>query len=121
MALGHFMMTFEGLFYPAMAAVALGSFFLPSLSSQINSLYASDDPRLASAYNIYYVGINLGAFVAPITCGWLGETYGWHWGFGLAGIGMLIALVTYVSGTDDICLPSSNSYNGQSRAKRRAN
>jgi len=99
MALGHFMMTFENLFYPAMAAVALGNgFFLPSLSSQINSLYASDDPRLASAYNIYYVGINLGAFVAPIACGWLGETYGWHWGFGLAGIGMLIALVTYVAG-----------------------
>ena len=99
MALGHFMMTFESLFYPAMAAVALGNgFFLPSLSSQINALYASDDPRLASAYNIYYVGINLGAFVAPIACGWLGETYGWHWGFGLAGIGMLIALVTYVSG-----------------------
>jgi POT family proton-dependent oligopeptide transporter len=99
MALGHFMMTFENLFYPAMAAVALGNgFFLPSLSSQINSLYASDDPRLASAYNIYYVGINLGAFVAPIACGWLGETYGWHWGFGLAGIGMLIALVTYVFG-----------------------
>jgi POT family proton-dependent oligopeptide transporter len=99
MALGHFMMTFESLFYPAMAAVALGNgFFLPSLSSQINALYASDDPRLASAYNIYYVGINLGAFLAPIACGWLGETYGWHWGFGLAGIGMLIALVTYVAG-----------------------
>ena len=99
MALGHFMMTFESLFYPAMAAVALGNgFFLPSLSSQINSLYASDDPRLASAYNIYYVGINLGAFVAPLLCGWLGERYGWHWGFGAAGIGMLIALVTYVFG-----------------------
>jgi POT family proton-dependent oligopeptide transporter len=99
MALGHFMMTFESLFYPAMAAVALGNgFFLPSLSSQINALYASDDPRLASAYNIYYVGINLGAFVAPLLCGWLGETYGWHWGFGAAGIGMLIALVTYVFG-----------------------
>jgi len=99
MALGHFMMTFESLFYPAMAAVALGNgFFLPSLSSQINSLYASDDPRLASAYNIYYVGINLGAFVAPLACGWLGEAYGWHWGFGLAGIGMLIALLTYVFG-----------------------
>jgi len=99
MALGHFMMTFENLFYPAMAAVALGNgFFLPSLSSQINHLYREGDPRLASAYNIYYVGINLGAFVAPIACGWLGETYGWHWGFGLAGIGMLIALVTYVSG-----------------------
>ncbi|HTW34352.1 MAG TPA: peptide MFS transporter [Rhizomicrobium sp.] len=99
MALGHFMMTFENLFYPALAAIALGNgFFLPSLSSQINSLYASDDPRLASAYNIYYVGINLGAFAAPFVCGTLGEVYGWHWGFGAAGIGMLIALVTYVFG-----------------------
>ncbi|HKD24259.1 MAG TPA: peptide MFS transporter [Rhizomicrobium sp.] len=99
MALGHFMMTFESLFYPAMVAVALGNgFFLPSLSSQINSLYASDDPRLGSAYNIYYVGINLGAFVAPLLCGWLGEKYGWHWGFGVAGVGMMIALVTYVFG-----------------------
>ena len=99
MALGHFMMTFESLFYPALAAIALGNgFFLPSLSSQINSLYASDDPRIASAYNIYYVGINLGAFAAPFVCGSLGEHFGWHWGFGAAGIGMLIALVTYALG-----------------------
>jgi len=99
MALGHFMMAFENLFYPALAAIALGNgFFLPSLSSQINTLYASDDPRLASAYNIYYVGINLGAFVAPIVCGSLGEIYGWHWGFAAAGIGMLIGLLTYVAG-----------------------
>ncbi len=99
MALGHFMMTFESLFYPALAAIALGNgFFLPSLSSQINSLYAGDDPRIASAYNIYYVGINLGAFAAPFVCGSLGEHYGWHWGFGAAGIGMLIALATYAWG-----------------------
>ena len=99
MALGHFMMAFESLFFPALAAIALGNgFFLPSLSSQINSLYASDDPRLASAYNIYYVGINLGAFAAPFVCGTLGEAYGWHWGFTAAGIGMLIGLLTYVYG-----------------------
>jgi proton-dependent oligopeptide transporter, POT family len=99
MALGHFMMAFESLFYFALAAIALGNgFFLPSLSSQINSLYASDDPRLASAYNIYYVGINIGAFAAPFVCGTLGEVYGWHWGFAAAGFGMLIALATYVFG-----------------------
>ena len=99
MAFGHFMMAFESLFYFALAAIALGNgFFLPSLSSQINSLYASDDPRLASAYNIYYVGINIGAFAAPLVCGTLGEVYGWHWGFVAAGIGMLIALGTYVHG-----------------------
>jgi POT family proton-dependent oligopeptide transporter len=99
MAAGHFMMAFEGLFFPALAAIAIGNgFFLPSLSSQINSLYARGDPRLASAYNVYYVGINLGAFLAPFVCGTLGETYGWHWGFAAAGVGMLIALATYLAG-----------------------
>jgi len=99
MAAGHFMMAFENLFYPALAAIALGNgLFLPSLSSQINSLYREGDPRLASAYNVYYVGINLGAFLAPFVCGTLGEVYGWHWGFAAAGIGMLIGLGTYLAG-----------------------
>ncbi|HEY3887920.1 MAG TPA: peptide MFS transporter, partial [Caulobacteraceae bacterium] len=99
MAAGHFMMVFESLFYAALAAIALGNgLFLPSLSSQINSLYAEGDPRLASAYNVYYVGINLGAFLAPFVCGTLGEVYGWHWGFAAAGVGMLIGLVTYLAG-----------------------
>jgi len=99
MAAGHFMMAFEGLFYVALAAIALGNgLFLPSLSSQIKSLYLEGDPRLASAYNVYYVGINLGAFLAPFVCGTLGEVYGWHWGFAAAGIGMLIGLATYLAG-----------------------
>jgi POT family proton-dependent oligopeptide transporter len=99
MAFGHFMMAAESLFFPALAAIAIGNgFFLPSLSSQINHLYREGDPRLASAYNIYYVGINLGAFLAPIVCGTLGEVYGWHWGFTVAGIGMLVALATYLAG-----------------------
>lgn len=99
MAAGHFMMIFPALFFPALAAIALGNgFFLPSLSSQINFLYDEDDPRLASAYNIYYVGINLGAFLAPFVCGTIGEVYGWHWGFACAGVGMLIGLVTYLAG-----------------------
>jgi len=99
MALGHFMMTFEPLFYPALATIALGNgLFLPSLPSQINDLYKPDDPRRGWAYNVYYVGINVGGFLAPLVCGWLGETYGWHWGFGAAGIGMVLGLVVYVSG-----------------------
>jgi proton-dependent oligopeptide transporter, POT family len=99
MAMGHFMMASEALFFPALGAIAIGNgFFLPSLSSQINHLYREGDPRLASAYNIYYVGINLGAFLAPFVCGTLGETYGWHWGFTVAGIGMLLALVIYLAG-----------------------
>ena len=99
MAFGHFMMAFETLFFPALAAIAIGNgFFLPSLSSQINSLYSRGDPRLASAYNVYYVGINLGGFLAPFVCGTLAEVYGWHWGFTAAGVGMLAALVIYLAG-----------------------
>ncbi len=100
MALGHFMMAFEPLFYAALATIALGNgLFLPSLTSQINELYAPGDPRRSTAYSIYYVGINLGAFLAPLICGTVGELYGWHWGFGLAGIGMIVGLVTYLSGS----------------------
>lgn len=99
MALGHFMMAFEPLFYGALAAIALGNgLFLPSLPSQIDGLYATGDPRRGSAYNVYYVGINLGAFVAPLICGALGEIYGWHYGFAAAGIGMLAGLFIYIAG-----------------------
>lgn len=97
MAMGHFMMAFEGLFYPALATIALGNgLFLPSLPSQVQTLYVPEDPRRITAFNVYYVGINLGAIIAPLICGTLGELYGWHWGFGAAGIGMCIGLVIYV-------------------------
>ena len=75
MAAGHFMMAFEPLFYVALATIALGNgFFLPSLPSQINDLYGPGDPRRPWAYNVYYVGVNVGAFLAPLICGFLGET-----------------------------------------------
>ncbi len=99
MAAGHFMMTFEPLFYLALATIALGNgLFLPSLPSQIDGLYRADDPRRGWAYNVYYVGINVGGFLAPLVCGVLGEVYGWHWGFGAAGVGMLLGLVIYILG-----------------------
>ena len=99
MAAGHFMMTFEPAFYVALATIALGNgLFLPSLPSQINDLYRADDPRRAWAYNVYYVGVNVGGFLAPLICGTLGELYGWHWGFGAAGVGMLAGLVIYLAG-----------------------
>jgi POT family proton-dependent oligopeptide transporter len=99
MALGHFLMTFEALFYLALVTIALGNgLFLPSLPSQINDLYPADDPRRGRAYNVYYVGLNLGAFLAPFVCGSLGELYGWHYGFGAAGLGMLAGLVIYLVG-----------------------
>lgn len=100
MALGHFMMASEALFYPALATIALGNgLFLPSLASQIEGLYREGDPRSKRAYNVYYVGVNLGAFLAPFVCGSLGEAYGWHWGFAAAGVGMLLSLVIYVGGS----------------------
>lgn len=99
MALGHFLMAFEPMFYVALATIALGNgLFLPSLPSQINDLYSADDPRRGRAYNIYYVGLNIGGFMAPLICGTLGEIYGWHYGFGAAGIGMFLGLIIYVLG-----------------------
>ncbi|WP_242097761.1 peptide MFS transporter [Sphingomonas sp. CROZ-RG-20F-R02-07] len=100
MALGHFMMAFGPLLYLALATIAVGNgLFLPSLPSQVGDLYAPDDPRRSWAYNVYYVGINLGGFLAPFVCGTLAAVYGWHYGFGAAGIGMLAGLVIYLVGS----------------------
>ncbi|MBA2920166.1 MFS transporter [Sphingomonas sp. MAH-20] len=99
MAAGHFMMAFEPLFYPALATIAIGNgLFLPSLPSQIDDLYEPGDPRVGWAYNVYYVGVNIGGFLAPLICGTLGELYGWHYGFGAAGIGMVLGLLIYLGG-----------------------
>lgn len=98
MMLGHFAMAFPALLFPALALVALGNgLFIPPLAIQVGSLYADDDPRKAYAYSAYYMGINLGGFLAPLVCGTLGELYGWHWGFTAAGIGMAIGLAIYCS------------------------
>ena len=103
MACGHFMMASESLFFPALVVIATGSgLFIPSLPAQIDGLYARDDPRRRSAYNIYYVGINLGALLAPLVVGTVGELYGWHWGFTVAGIGMGIGLLTYLAGSRNL-------------------
>ncbi|HEY7639824.1 MAG TPA: peptide MFS transporter [Steroidobacteraceae bacterium] len=100
MALGHFMMAFEPLFFPALATIGIGNgLFLPALPSQIPGLYSHDDPRRKSAYSYYYLGINVGAVLAPLGCGTVAELYGWHWGFTLAGIGMVSGLVIYILGS----------------------
>jgi len=99
MALGHFAMTVPNLqvFYAALALLICGNgFFKPNISSLVGRLYPTDDPRRDSAFTIFYMGINLGAFLAPIACGYLGERLGWHWGFGLAGVGMLLGLLVFL-------------------------
>lgn len=99
MAAGHFLVAFERLTLIGLALIVIGNgLFLPTLGSQVSSLYAQDDPRRGSAFNIYYLGINVGAFLAPLVIGTLGTTVGWHWGFGAAGVGMVIGLLTYVFG-----------------------
>ncbi|HEX3138921.1 MAG TPA: peptide MFS transporter, partial [Rhizobacter sp.] len=99
MALGHFTLASEALFFPGLALIAIGNgLFLPNLPSQVGDLYAAGDPRRGGAYNVYYVGINLGALLAPLVCGTLGEVYGWHVGFGAAGIGMILGLLQFLWG-----------------------
>src|SRR6266446_10527487 len=83
MALGHFMMAFEPLLLFALVLLILGNgAFKPNMSSQVGELYPGGDPRRDRAYSIFYVGINIGAFLAPLVCGTLGERVGWHYGFG---------------------------------------
>src|SRR5437763_8317466 len=97
MAIGHFMMAVEQLFLFALLALILGSgCFKPNISTQVGGLYGASDPRRDRAYSIFYVGINLGAFLAPLVCGTLGETAGWHYGFAAAGVGMVIGLCSYL-------------------------
>jgi proton-dependent oligopeptide transporter, POT family len=97
MAIGHFMMAFEPLFLLALTVLILGNgAFKPNMSAQVGGLYAPGDHRRDRAYSIFYVGINLGAFLAPLVAGTLGEDVGWHYGFGAAGVGMTIGLVVYV-------------------------
>ncbi len=97
MAIGHFMMAVEQLFLLALLALILGNgAFKPNISTQVGGLYAPGDHRRDRAYSIFYVGINVGAFLAPLVCGTLGEKAGWHYGFAAAGVGMLIGLAIYL-------------------------
>jgi POT family proton-dependent oligopeptide transporter len=99
MAIGHFMMAFESLFLPALLTLIIGNgAFKPNISTQVGGLYAPGDHRRDRAYSIFYVGINLGAFFSPLICGTLGEKIGWHYGFGAAGVGMVIGLFIYLYG-----------------------
>ncbi|HIP32346.1 MAG TPA: MFS transporter [Crocinitomicaceae bacterium] len=98
MAAGHFILTIEHpiTFYSALALLIVGNgFFKPNISSFVGSLYQKGDERRDSGFMIFYMGVNIGGWIAPLLCGWLGITYGWHYGFGLAGIGMLFGLFVF--------------------------
>ena len=118
LVLGHLGMAYEGnaatasltgeivrddfalqVFYFSLALIILGVGFLKAnISSLVGELYEVGDKRRDSGFTIFYMGINLGSFLATIICVWLGESYGWSYGFGAAGIGMLLGLSTFIYG-----------------------
>ncbi len=112
LTLGHFFMAFEGspgagnennpiifVFWLALALIIVGSGFLKAnISVMVGQLYPRTDVRRDGAYTIFYMGINIGAAAGSLLCGFIGETYGWAYGFGLAGIGMLAGLVVFIWG-----------------------
>ncbi len=99
MALGHFLMAFDVTFLIALTCLLTGvGCFKGNLASQVGALYPTGDNRRADAFQIYYIFINGGVIAAPLIAGTLGEKVGWHWGFGAAGVGMLIGLSIYLSG-----------------------
>ena len=100
-ALGHFSMAIPSLptFYLGLCLIVVGTGLLkPNASTMVGSLYDPDDARRDAGFSIFYVGINVGAFVAPLVVGTLGQKVNWHIGFACAGVGMIIGLVQYVVG-----------------------
>ncbi len=117
LCLGHFGMAFEGttaqtvagvvhrdegalrIFYFSLALIIVGVGFLkPNISTIVGKLYAVDDPRRDSGFALFYAGINLGALFSSLVCGFLGVAYGWRFGFGAAGVGMLLGLAQFLWG-----------------------
>lgn len=99
MAAGHFLMAFEAALLLALGCLLLGvGCFKGNIAAQVGDLYAPGDKRRASAFQIFMLAVQIAVIAAPIVCGTLGEKVGWHWGFGSAGVGMLIGLVVYLAG-----------------------
>lgn len=99
MAIGHFLMAIENemFLYLALSFLIVGNgFFKPNMPIILSGLYEENDPRRDGGFTIYYMSVNLGAFFSPILCGIVGETYGWHYGFTIAGIGMLTGLFIFL-------------------------
>ena len=98
MCIGHFTMAFQNniIFYMSLGLLIIGNgFFKPNISSLVGGLYEQGDVRREGGFTIFYLGINLGAFLAPLLCGYLGKQYGWHYGFAAAGFGMAAGLVVF--------------------------
>src|SRR5262245_9232970 len=100
-ACGHFSMAFPSLstFYLGLVLIVVGTGLLKgNISVLVGKLYAPGDQRRDAGFSIYYMGINMGAFIAPLVCGFLGQRVNWHIGFGAAGVGMVLGVVQYALG-----------------------
>lgn len=101
LCIGHIVLAFDAVwaFYTGIVLIVLGVGALkPNISTMVGGLYATGDIKRDSAFTIFYIGINIGAFAAPLLVGYVGEVINWHYGFGLAGIGMLLGQVVYIWG-----------------------
>ncbi len=97
MAIGHFLMAFEGMFLFALLSLIVGvGLFKGNIASQVGELYKPDDNRRAMAFQIFYIAINVSVIAAPLISGTLGERVGWHYGFGTAGVVMVLGLLLYI-------------------------
>ncbi len=102
-ALGHFALAFEttAAFYLGLMLVIIGTgFFKPNVSTMVGQLYAPEDERRDAGFTIFFMGINIGSFFAPLACGYLGEKIGWNYGFAAAGVGMICGLLLYLWGRE---------------------
>lgn len=102
-ALGHYLMAVPTnfTFFMGLVLIVLGTGLLkPNVSAIVGGLYSPEDQRRDAGFSIFYMGINLGAFIAPLICGFLGEKVNWHLGFGAAGVGMTLGIIQYVLGRD---------------------
>jgi len=100
-ALGHYSMAIPSLttFYLGLTLIVLGTGLLkPNISTMVGALYTEKDVRRDAGFSIFYMGINIGALLSPLVCGYLGENINWHYGFGAAGVGMTLGLIQYVLG-----------------------
>ena len=103
MAAGHFAMAFDAAFLPALLLLICGCGLLKgNIASQVGGLYAAGDARRTDAFQIFSMAIAVGVIAAPLVCGSLAEGLGWHWGFGAAGVGMLVAAGVYVLGRGNL-------------------
>jgi POT family proton-dependent oligopeptide transporter len=110
MALGHFLMAYEASFLLALACLLAGvGCFKGNISTQVGELYGRDDPRRADGFQIFLIAVQLAVIASPLVCGTLGEVYGWHWGFGAAGVGMLIGLAVYLYGRPSLPVETRRS------------